>query len=48
MSPRFHLFVSDVIQGNEVVGWVRDFLAWPQGWKKIFDKLLKMLWDVRV
>ena len=33
MSPRFHLFVSDVNQGNEGVGWVQDFLAWPQGWK---------------
>ena len=48
MSPRFHLFVSDVVQGNEVVGWVRDFLARLQGWKKIFHKLLKMLWGVRV
>ena len=28
MSPRFHLFVSDVNQG---VGWVHDFLAWLQG-----------------
>ena len=33
MSPRFHLFVSNVNQGNEGVGWVQDFLAWPQGWK---------------
>ena len=33
MSPKFHLFVSDVNQGNEGVGWVQDFLAWPQGWK---------------
>ena len=31
MSPRFHLFVSDVNQGNEGAGWVQDFLAWPQG-----------------
>ena len=31
MSPRFHLFVSDV-KGNKGVGWVQDFLAWPQGW----------------
>ena len=30
MSPRFHLFVSDINQGNEGVGWVQDFLAWPQ------------------
>ena len=33
MSLRFHLFVSDVNQGNEGVGWVQDFLAWLQGWK---------------
>ena len=33
MNPRFHLFVSDVNQGNEGVGWVQDFLAWLQGWK---------------
>ena len=29
MSPRFHLFVADVNQGNEGVGWVQDFLVWP-------------------
>ena len=28
VSPRFHLFVSDVNQGNKEVGWVQDFLAW--------------------
>ena len=33
MSPRFHLFVSYVNQGNEGVGWVQDLLAWLQGWK---------------
>ena len=33
MSPRFHLFVSDVNQGNEGLGWVQDFLVWLQGWK---------------
>ena len=33
MSSKFHLFVYDVNQGNEGVGWVQDFLAWPQGWK---------------
>ena len=33
ISQRLHLFVSDVIQGNEGVGWVQDFLAWSQGWK---------------
>ena len=33
MSPRFHLFISDVNQGNEGVGWVQDFLAWPPEWK---------------
>ena len=32
MSPRFHLFVTDVNQGNRGVGWVQDFLAWLQGW----------------
>ena len=31
VSPRFHLFVSDVNQGNERAEWVQDFLAWPQG-----------------
>ena len=34
MSPRFNLFVSDVNLGNEGVGFVQDFLAWPQGWKE--------------
>ena len=33
MSRRFHLFISDFNQGNEGVGWVRDFLARLQGWK---------------
>ena len=28
VSPRFHLFVSDVNHGNKEVGWVQDFLAW--------------------
>ena len=27
MSSRFHLFVSDVNQGIEGVGWVQDFLT---------------------
>ena len=27
MSPRFHLVVSDVNEGNKGVGWVQDFLA---------------------
>ena len=27
MSPRFHLFVSDVNQGNKGVTWVQGFLA---------------------
>ena len=31
MSPRFHLFVSNVYQGNKGVGWVQDFFVWPQG-----------------
>ena len=33
ISPRFHLFVSDVNQRNKGVRWVQDFLPWPQGWK---------------
>ena len=33
VSPRFHLFVSDVNQQKEGAGWVLDFLAWSQGWK---------------
>ena len=33
MSLRFHLFVSDINQGNKGLGWVQDFLARPQGWK---------------
>ena len=33
VSPRFQLFVSDVDQLNERVGWVQDFLARPDGWK---------------
>ena len=33
MSPRFHLFVCDVNQGNEGVEWIQDFLVWPHGWK---------------
>ena len=33
MSSSFHLFVSDVNQGNKGVGRVQDFYAWPQGWK---------------
>ena len=33
MSPRCHLFVSGVNQGNEGVGWVQNFLAWLQRWK---------------
>ena len=28
VSPRFHLFVLDVNQGNKDAGWVQDFLAW--------------------
>ena len=28
VSPRFHLFVSDVNQGNKEAGWVQDFIAW--------------------
>ena len=28
VSPRFHIFVSDVNQGNKEVGWVQDFLVW--------------------
>ena len=35
VSLRFHLFVLDVNEVDEEVGWVQDFLAWPQGWKDI-------------
>ena len=27
VSPRFHLFVSDVNQGNEEAAWLEDFHA---------------------
>ena len=27
MSPRFYLFVSDVNQGNEGLGWVHNFFC---------------------
>ena len=37
MNPRFHLFVSDVNQGKEGVGWVQDFFVWLQGWKDFLD-----------
>ena len=33
VSPRFHIFVSDVNQQKERSGWVLVFLAWSQGWK---------------
>ena len=33
VSPRFHLFVSDVNQQKEVAGCVQDILAWRKGWK---------------
>ena len=33
MSPTFHLFISDVNQGNEGPGCVQDILAWPHGWR---------------
>ena len=33
VSLKFHIFVSDVNQGNQEVGWVHDYLAWDQGWK---------------
>ena len=42
MSPRFHLFVSVVNQGNKGTGWVQDFLVCLQEWKdspSIFCKL---------
>ena len=44
VTPRFHLFVSDVCQGNEEAKWVQDFFAWIQRWKYsfyIFRELLK-------
>ena len=28
VSSRFHLFVSDVNQGNKEMGWAQHFLAW--------------------
>ena len=31
MSPRFHVFVSDVNQGNDGMEWAQDFLVWLQG-----------------
>ena len=45
MSPRFHLFVSDVNQGTKEVGWAQDFLVLPQEWIEspwIFCKLLNI------
>ena len=33
VSPRFHLFVSDLNQENKVVGWAQDPLVQLQGWK---------------
>ena len=33
VSPRFHLFVSDVNQRNEGAGCVQDVLVWLQEWK---------------
>ena len=33
VSPRFHLFVSDVNQAREGVEWVPNFLAGLQEWK---------------
>ena len=33
VSPTFHLFISDVNQGNEGPGCVQDILAWPHGWR---------------
>ena len=31
VSPRFHLFDSDVNQRNQGAGCVQDIFAWPQG-----------------
>ena len=33
VSPRFHLFVSDVNPGNKDARWAQNFLVWPQGWR---------------
>ena len=33
VRPRFHLFASDVNEGNEGAEWVEDFLASQQEWK---------------
>ena len=27
VTPRFHLFISDVNQGKEKAGWIQDFLV---------------------
>ena len=45
VTPRFHLFVSDVNQGKEKAGWIQDFLVWPQEWKDsplIFSEMLNI------
>ena len=33
VSPRFHLFVSDVNPGNKDARWAQNYLMWPKGWK---------------
>ena len=40
-SPRLHLLVSDVYQGNGEVGCVQNFPAWPHS-PYTFHKLLKI------
>ena len=36
VSPRFHLFVFDVNQGNEEAGWMYDLLHSPRDGKTLF------------
>ena len=36
VSPRFHLFVFDVNQGNKEAGWMYDLLRSPRDGKTLF------------
>ena len=33
VTPKFHLFISDVNQGKGKASWIQDFLVWLQEWK---------------
>ena len=38
VTPRFHLFVSDVNQGKEKAGWIQDFFCVAAGMERLsFD-----------